>query len=625
LSFIAGLLPYAYLPIAAIYNEKGGSWGHVSTFSGFLQHVLRKDYGTFRLFSGASGRNAEGFWKRTEAYILDAGVQGLNTALPLACLGGAVCILATLVGIFYQQGSSSRDKKGKVRHVAVTAATTAAATSPTATSTTTALAEDADAVILSEPAKKSKGKKKHSNGHAATNETTGTKPSSGIQKEGVPSNGQPTISTTKHANPSVAEGGTAASLSSTELGVNENEAKLTPVVLLFVWMFYFAIFHSLANLPLGDKLLFGVHQRFWMQPNILLFAWAGVGFDYVTFGVEYLLAGVFSCMKSAMNKRSKGGARKGPATGAGGGKKSTPSGSHNSGGEIGGDANWYITGFTKVVSFVVAVSFILVQYTEWETVSNQNKATYFKQYATALLAPLPQHAVVLINYDMQWTSARYMQQCEGFRPDLTIINLSMMTYAWFQHKRRLFPHLTFPGSHYGVKSSAALSPSTSTTTSLSDASSGTFTLYDFLDANIQSHDIYLGGKLSFSDPHVDHFYELVPVGLVRRFVPKSQVDNGSIYAGTVARSWAQVTQELPRLPDVRKYPEETWEWTIGRDFKDRVAGENTVVRSREGDPIPYRLFPFCHVYTPIPYLVVGVFLIVLISTVCHFHALPKAQ
>lgn len=28
---------------------------------------------------------------------------------------------------------------------------------------------------------------------------------------------------------------------------------------------------------------------------------------------------------------------------------------------------------------------------------------------------------------------------------------------------------------------------------------------------------------------------------------------------------------LPVLPDLSKYPEETWEWTIGRDFKDALA------------------------------------------------------
>lgn len=36
-------------------------------------------------------------------------------------------------------------------------------------------------------------------------------------------------------------------------------------VLLGTFAFYFIIFHSLSNLPLSDPLLYGVHQRFWMQ------------------------------------------------------------------------------------------------------------------------------------------------------------------------------------------------------------------------------------------------------------------------------------------------------------------------------------------------------------------------
>ena len=35
---------------------------------------------------------------------------------------------------------------------------------------------------------------------------------------------------------------------------------------------------------------------------------------------------------------------------------------------------------------------------------------------------------------------------------------------------------------------------------------------------------------------------------------------------------------LPALPDEVKFPEETWEWTIGRDFKDRVIGRDIVVK-----------------------------------------------
>ena len=52
ISFLAGLLPHIYLPYIASVDPKPGSWGHLSTFEGFLHHFTRKDYGTFQLFSG---------------------------------------------------------------------------------------------------------------------------------------------------------------------------------------------------------------------------------------------------------------------------------------------------------------------------------------------------------------------------------------------------------------------------------------------------------------------------------------------------------------------------------------------------------------------------------------------
>jgi hypothetical protein len=33
-----------------------------------------------------------------------------------------------------------------------------------------------------------------------------------------------------------------------------------------------------------------------------------------------------------------------------------------------------------------------------------------------------------------------------------------------------------------------------------------------------------------------------------------------------------VQSHLNRFPDMNKYTELTWEWTIGRDYKDRVFG-----------------------------------------------------
>eukprot|EP01035_Chromulina_nebulosa_P022413 gene22413-29021_t len=36
------------------------------------------------------------------------------------------------------------------------------------------------------------------------------------------------------------------------------------------------------------------------------------------------------------------------------------------------------------------------------------------------------------------------------------------------------------------------------------------------------------------------------------------------------RSWRNITNILTRLPEIDKYQEITWEWTIRRDYKDRL-------------------------------------------------------
>merc|ERR1711871_1376846 len=84
--------------------------------------------------------------------------------------------------------------------------------------------------------------------------------------------------------------------------INANETVFTAIILVVVYIFYFCVFHSLANLPLGDKLLFGIHQRFWMQPNVLLFCFAGVGFNYCMYAVSYIVYFVYSSMVSGQRQ-----------------------------------------------------------------------------------------------------------------------------------------------------------------------------------------------------------------------------------------------------------------------------------------------------------------------------------
>ena len=47
--FLLGLLPYIYLPLSAHFSNARWTWGDQRTFSGFLKHLLRSEYGTFDL------------------------------------------------------------------------------------------------------------------------------------------------------------------------------------------------------------------------------------------------------------------------------------------------------------------------------------------------------------------------------------------------------------------------------------------------------------------------------------------------------------------------------------------------------------------------------------------------
>jgi hypothetical protein len=58
LAFTAGLLPYAYLPLASAAHPPL-AWGDPTTWGGFSTHLLRREYGTFRLANAEVGPGGE--------------------------------------------------------------------------------------------------------------------------------------------------------------------------------------------------------------------------------------------------------------------------------------------------------------------------------------------------------------------------------------------------------------------------------------------------------------------------------------------------------------------------------------------------------------------------------------
>lgn len=186
--------------------------------------------------------------------------------------------------------------------------------------------------------------------------------------------------------------------------------------------------------------------------------------------------------------------------------------------------------------------------------SDQSSNRFFEGYAKSVLSSLPDQSLILINYDQQWTSARYFQVCEALAPGVTIINLSMMSFTWWQHKRILYPHINWPGTHYTGEGSDS-------------HRKGGFTFEQFVASNLQqfSGGIYLGGSLSYKQESWTSRYEMVPFGMLNRVAPL-MAEAPSLrplhkWEDATATAWEVILRSLPLLPTLpgmdTKYSEET--------------------------------------------------------------------
>lgn len=278
--FVLGLTPYAFLPLAANRAPKPGSWGNVATWGGLLHHLRRGDYGSLRLYAGKVGTGGDGSQdclERLWAWLSDLSVvQGLGGVVPALAALGLVCLLfftsskeggggrstsgvasgATSApdkhhsspggyscGLLLAPSSGSRNKAAPEKGVDNRPSSTYCVAPPVAGTTTNT--------------RTGKGASARAEGDKRGNQKPKQK-----QKQCVRSGTAPTTSTS----------GMIGSLASWD-----DAGSSAPTALFMALAVYLIVFHWLSNMPLDDPLLFGVHARFWMQPNILVFVFCGVG------------------------------------------------------------------------------------------------------------------------------------------------------------------------------------------------------------------------------------------------------------------------------------------------------------------------------------------------------------
>ena len=88
---LVGLAPYAHLVYSG-KTAKAGSWGDTSHWDGFMRHILRSEYGSFRLSPFERVEGSEGPWTRTVAWGADAAQQFTTLGAGMAAVGAVASV-----------------------------------------------------------------------------------------------------------------------------------------------------------------------------------------------------------------------------------------------------------------------------------------------------------------------------------------------------------------------------------------------------------------------------------------------------------------------------------------------------------------------------------------------------
>ncbi len=289
------------------------------------------------------------------------------------------------------------------------------------------------------------------------------------------------------------------------LGRTARGARL-PLCLASAWLFYAIVFHALANLPLErDPLFLEVQRRFWRAPHVVLSVLAGLG-----------------------AARALGRLSTRPRLAR--------------------------FGLPACVALVFGQGLVHAR----ESSERGNRA--FLLTARAMLAPLPPGALLLTRGDVLVNATRYLQTCEGVRPDVRILDREMAKSPWMRAiAARTLPGLVLPGTSYGPPSE------------------GGYDLGALFEANFDRMPIFvvrLSTTASFEkdDASWRGRFRFEPTGLVDRVRRQSEPFDPVAYLGGVEATFDQAALEA-----IARGKQGAWERLVQQTFVDALFHRATVV------------------------------------------------
>jgi hypothetical protein len=269
---------------------------------------------------------------------------------------------------------------------------------------------------------------------------------------------------------------------------------------------------------------FAVHSRFWMQPNLVLSLFIGIGGATCLEILDYLIFMGF--------------------------KKQIPS---------------LISKSIEIV--IVVITFTLLMRYRFDYLNKSVNGWIMHKYGAIKLDSLPPHSLLLSHTDLDWNTVRYLSNCDKLRPDVTHLNFQLMPYPWFKRQEYLYPHINFPDTNFrGVTTDRT-------------SQGNTILVRRFLEANNaekllpkkKSNNLLISGGIyldmqSVNEPDIGDCGQwqgltLLPYGTLYKVYGNMQI-NATVSLHKISyEQLKKLRKEFPIINDdlARKYPKGSWE------------------------------------------------------------------
>ena len=102
---------------------------------------------------------------------------------------------------------------------------------------------------------------------------------------------------------------------------------------------------------------------------------------------------------------------------------------------------------------------------------------HIRIYGKRVLNSVPENSILLVTEDLNNNAIKYVQECEGVRPDVSSLSLPLMTYEWWSKtQKHHYPNVVIPNEMYHP------------------GQSNGYSILEFLLSNMNASPIFIAGS-----------------------------------------------------------------------------------------------------------------------------------